>query len=120
MNALQLRRGLVLITKVLQALANNVRFGIKEPGLRSLNDFCDSRIFGMTQYLAAISHYDPTEELQDDQEYKGNDLDDSERSVIHQFLLEHKEKIKAALLLPTDPTRRHWYVSILRKHLFEC
>ena len=30
-----------MITKVLQALANNVRFGAKEPGMRKLNDFMD-------------------------------------------------------------------------------
>lgn len=45
----------MLITKVLQALANNVRFGIKEPGLRALNDFCDTQIFGMTRFLQAVS-----------------------------------------------------------------
>lgn len=35
-----------MITKVLQALANNVRFGAKEPGMRKLNDFMDVNIFG--------------------------------------------------------------------------
>lgn len=38
------RRGLVMITKVLQALANNVRFGAKEPGLKKLNDFMDVQV----------------------------------------------------------------------------
>lgn len=44
-----------MITKVLQALANNVRFGAKEPGMRKLNDFMDVNIFGMTRFLQAIS-----------------------------------------------------------------
>lgn len=35
-----------MVTKVLQALSNNVRFGAKEPGMRALNEFCDDQIFG--------------------------------------------------------------------------
>lgn len=60
-----------MITKVLQALANNVRFGAKEPGMAKLNSFMDSEspfcfppastdgnvvnIFGMTRLLQSIS-----------------------------------------------------------------
>lgn len=34
-----------MVTKVLQALANNVRFGAKEPGMAKLNSFMDSECF---------------------------------------------------------------------------
>lgn len=40
----EIRRGLVMITKVLQALANNVRFGSKEPGMKKLNEFMDVQV----------------------------------------------------------------------------
>ena len=49
-----LRRGLVTITKILQALANNIRFGAKEPGMRALNPFM-VRLMNVVQVLSMIS-----------------------------------------------------------------
>jgi neurofibromin 1 len=43
-----IRRGLVMITKVLQALANNVRFGSKEPGMKKLNEFMDVQVVSLS------------------------------------------------------------------------
>lgn len=50
----ELRRGLVTITKVLQALANNIRFGAKEPAMKALNGFMDRNIFPMTRFLQDV------------------------------------------------------------------
>ncbi|RKO91665.1 hypothetical protein BDK51DRAFT_19343, partial [Blyttiomyces helicus] len=51
----ELRRGLVLITKVVQNLANNVLFGIKESFMAGLNDFLRDNIGRVHGFLRDIS-----------------------------------------------------------------
>ncbi|MBE3043264.1 hypothetical protein IMZ48_11975 [Candidatus Bathyarchaeota archaeon] len=51
----EMRRGLLLIAKVIQNLANNVLFGAKEPYMYPLNDFLASNIYKVTTFLRAIS-----------------------------------------------------------------
>jgi neurofibromin 1 len=51
----EVRRGLLLITKVIQNLANNVLFGAKEAFMISLNDLLNSYIPKVTKYLEDIS-----------------------------------------------------------------
>lgn len=51
----ELRRGLLLIAKVVQNLANNVLFGAKEPYMFSLNDFLTQNIYRVTTFLREIS-----------------------------------------------------------------
>lgn len=41
-----------MITKVLQALANNVRFGSKEPGMKKLNEFMDVQVVSLSLLIA--------------------------------------------------------------------
>src|ERR1700761_5455482 len=51
----ELRRGLLLIAKVIQNLANNVLFGTKEPYMFPLNRFLVENISVVTGFLRTIS-----------------------------------------------------------------
>lgn len=51
----EMRRGLLLIAKVVQNLANNVLFGAKEPYMFPLNDFLTQHIYRVTTFLREIS-----------------------------------------------------------------
>ncbi len=50
-----MRRGLLLIAKVIQNLANNVLFGAKEPYMFPLIDFLTDNIYKVTTFLREIS-----------------------------------------------------------------
>lgn len=51
----EMRRGLLLIAKVIQNLANNVLFGAKEPYMFPLNHFLTQNIYRVTTFLREIS-----------------------------------------------------------------
>lgn len=51
----EMRRGLLLIAKVIQNLANNVLFGTKEPYMFPLNQFLVENIQFVTSFLREIS-----------------------------------------------------------------
>jgi neurofibromin 1 len=51
----KIRRALLLITKVIQNLANNVLFGAKEPFMIVLNSFLNDNIVKITTFLEEIS-----------------------------------------------------------------
>ncbi|KAI8050945.1 hypothetical protein BDF22DRAFT_745143 [Syncephalis plumigaleata] len=51
----EVRRGLLLITKVIQNLANQVLFGTKETFMTSLNDFLDKNMAVVRKFLHDIS-----------------------------------------------------------------
>ena len=51
----EMRRGLLLIAKIIQNLANNVLFGAKEPYMFPLNDFLTQNIYHVTTFLREIS-----------------------------------------------------------------
>lgn len=51
----EMRRGLTLIAKIIQNLANNVLFGAKEPYMFPLNDFLTQNIYRVTTFLREIS-----------------------------------------------------------------
>jgi neurofibromin 1 len=51
----EIRRSLVMITKVLQALSNNIRFSAREPALKPLNPFMAKNVYPMTRFLKDIS-----------------------------------------------------------------
>ena len=51
----EMRRGLLLIAKIVQNLANNVLFGAKEPYMYPLNEFLAHNIYHVTTFLREIS-----------------------------------------------------------------
>lgn len=51
----EVRRALLLITKVIQNLANNVVFGNKEPHMKVLNSFLGDNIRQVTKFLSDVA-----------------------------------------------------------------
>jgi neurofibromin 1 len=51
----EMRRGLLLIARVIQKLANNVLFGPTDPYMSPLNDFLTQNIYKVTTFLREIS-----------------------------------------------------------------
>lgn len=52
-NCQVLRRGLMVIVKIIQSLANNMFFG-KEPHMTILNNFLESNIANITRFLSEM------------------------------------------------------------------
>lgn len=51
----EIRRALLMITKVIQNLANNVVFANKEPHMKVLNKFLSENIKGVSKFLSDLS-----------------------------------------------------------------
>lgn len=49
-----IRRGLMLVAKIIQNLANNIFFG-KEAHMIILNDFLSENIFNVTKFLSELN-----------------------------------------------------------------
>jgi hypothetical protein len=112
------RRNLILITKVLQAVANGVPFDSKEDCMVPLNSFVQRSIPAIREYLRALVS-DPTAdaagcqwaEFRDGHAFQPLDVDDvdmgkyrlRELAVAHRVLLEHKDKLVASL--PAEAAR---------------
>ncbi|KAI9294940.1 hypothetical protein K502DRAFT_360889 [Neoconidiobolus thromboides FSU 785] len=85
-----LRRGLLLITKVIQNLANNVFFGAKEAFMISLNDLLTDYIPKVTNYLVEISTPIEGEVAQVNEGVK---LEDDDVARLHYYLVENIERM---------------------------
>ncbi|RPA79455.1 hypothetical protein BJ508DRAFT_415934 [Ascobolus immersus RN42] len=88
----EVRRGLVLITKIIQNLANNVLFGAKEPWMLNLNDFLTANIVKVAKFLTDISV--PGKE----EPHETIDADIGSTVAVHRFLYEHWEMVKRKLV----------------------
>ncbi|PKC12463.1 hypothetical protein RhiirA5_496913 [Rhizophagus irregularis] len=92
----KIRRALLLITKVIQNLANNVLFGAKEPFMIVLNDFLNNNIVKVTTFLEEISklpYVPPFADVQSGDNNIVRRLEDSERKNLHRHLVEYQEKM---------------------------
>ncbi|GAW06426.1 ras gtpase activator [Lentinula edodes] len=96
-----LRRGLTLIAKIIQNLANNIFFG-KEAHMMVLNDFLRDHIAHVTRYLSELNRYTPGED--DDEEWLGTASDDTDIIVLHRFFDKHADKIGKELLSISKPS----------------
>ncbi|KAL0576959.1 Ras GTPase activating protein ira2 [Marasmius crinis-equi] len=96
-----LRRGLMLIAKIIQNLANNIFFG-KEAHMIGLNDFLRGHITHVTRYLSELNRYTPPETEED--EWLGTSTDDTDIIVLHRFFDKHADKIGKELLSISKPT----------------
>ncbi|CAG8518713.1 24789_t:CDS:10 [Dentiscutata erythropus] len=93
---LKIRRTLLLITKVIQNLANNVLFGAKEPFMIVLNEFLNDNIVKVTAFLEEISKLPNVPSFADTRTGdQGNirKLDDTDRKALHKYLFENQEKM---------------------------
>ncbi|KNZ78617.1 Neurofibromin [Termitomyces sp. J132] len=99
-----MRRGLMVITKIIQNLANNIFFG-KEAHMVVLNQFLKANITTVTRFLGDISKTLPAAEAHD--QWLGTTSDDTDIIVLHRFFDKHADKIGKELLslsrASTDP-----------------
>ncbi|WAR61458.1 hypothetical protein PtB15_12B143 [Puccinia triticina] len=110
----KIRRSLVMITKVPQALSNNIRFSAREPAMKPLNPFMANNVYPMTRFLKNISSIDEpgmiaeeATELQD--KLAPVPLDATDRYVLHLFLYENQEKLGAELKSVRPMEFKHWH-----------
>ncbi|TEA10445.1 Neurofibromin [Colletotrichum sidae] len=90
----EMRRGLLLIAKVVQNLANNVLFGAKEPYMFPLNDFLTQNIYRVTTFLREISA--PPETL--DSSPSPESFDFGSCVSLHRFLYDHWDHMRQRLV----------------------
>ncbi|RWA09952.1 hypothetical protein EKO27_g5161 [Xylaria grammica] len=91
----EMRRGLLLIAKVIQNLANNVLFGAKEPYMYPLNDFLTQNIYKVTTFLREISV--APDDL-DTSQCELESFDFGSCVILHRFLNEHWDNIRQRLM----------------------
>lgn len=110
----ELRRGLLLISKILQTLASNTLFPQhKEPFMTSLNDFLKRNVWKITTFLDQVSdsRTDPERLSAADQPLGfgihpfGYGIDNEDQTTLHRFIYESMDKIGKELLTrtPTNP-----------------
>ncbi|TLS24731.1 hypothetical protein PpBr36_08009 [Pyricularia pennisetigena] len=90
----EMRRGLLLIAKIIQNLANNVLFGAKEPYMFPLNDFLTQNIYKVTTFLREISvapeHMEPSP--------PSESFDFGSCVALHRFLYDHWDHVRQRLV----------------------
>lgn len=90
----EMRRGLLLIAKVIQNLANNVLFGAKESYMFPLNDFLTENIYHVSTFLREISA--PTADEAVDALMEPYDFGSC--VALHRFLYDHWDHVRQKLL----------------------
>jgi hypothetical protein len=85
-----IRRGLVLVGKILQALANNVKIGIS-----CTNPWIDQSIVKMARFISSLSKLRPDDRVESHIEI--DSLDSSEFDHLHRFLVDHRDQISSKL-----------------------
>ncbi|KAI1341677.1 GTPase [Xylariaceae sp. FL0016] len=91
----EMRRGLLLIAKVIQNLANNVLFGAKEPYMYPLNDFLTQNIYKVTTFLRQISV--PPETIEPPAQ-QVEAFDFGSCVALHRFLYDHWDHVRQRLM----------------------
>ncbi|KAG0709913.1 hypothetical protein DFH29DRAFT_1012634 [Suillus ampliporus] len=92
-----IRRGLMVIAKVMQNLANNIFFA-KEAHMVCLNEFLSVNITSITRYLSEVNKFSSTAVDEESTEWLGTTADDTDTIVLHRFLDKHADKIGKELL----------------------
>lgn len=100
-----IRRGLMVVAKIIQNLANNIFFG-KEAHMVALNPFLKENISNVTRFLSEISKLPPTSTTADDEndQWLGTTSDDTDLIVLHRFFDKHADKIGKELLSLSKPS----------------
>ncbi|KAI0737738.1 hypothetical protein C8Q80DRAFT_1276173 [Daedaleopsis nitida] len=96
-NDVTVRRGLMIIAKIIQNLANNILFG-KEAHMVILNDFLKDNIVTVTKFLSEINKYAPPGPDEEADEWLERSYDDTDTIVLHRFFEKHADKIGKELL----------------------
>ncbi|KAF9579343.1 Ras GTPase activating protein ira2, partial [Lunasporangiospora selenospora] len=98
----KVRRGLLLITKVIQNLANNVLFGAKEPFMTVLNTFLTTNIHKVTRFLGNISTMQPQIESSSMDPAHYRPIEVGDRSSLHRHLALNLERMSKDLTMKTS------------------
>ncbi|KZT29450.1 hypothetical protein NEOLEDRAFT_1128208 [Neolentinus lepideus HHB14362 ss-1] len=101
-NEIVIRRGLMVIAKIIQNLANNIFFG-KEAHMEVLNDFLKANIVNVTRFLSEVNKYSATGTDDDPNEWLGVTYDDSDTVILHRFFEKHGDKVGKDLLSLQKP-----------------
>lgn len=91
----EMRRGLLLIAKIIQNLANNVLFGAKEPYMFPLNTFLTQNIYKVTTFLREIS----VPPQRPESPVGGESFDFGSCVALHRFLYDHWDHVRQRLVL---------------------
>ncbi|KIO22012.1 hypothetical protein M407DRAFT_28426 [Tulasnella calospora MUT 4182] len=101
-----IHRGLVLITKIIQNLANNILFG-KEAFMMNMNPFLTSNIMPVTRFLSEVLKYTPAPGDADQLEWLGMAYDETDHMILHRFFRTNADKVgKELLSYPNHPSSR--------------
>lgn len=87
-----LRRGLLIIAKVVQNIANNVLFGSKEVYMVVLNDFVTENMYRVTTFLSNMSA--PDTDSNDTPTGVSPSMNDTEHRLLHNILSRNFESIR--------------------------
>jgi hypothetical protein len=98
-----IRRGLMVIAKIIQNLANNILFG-KEQYMTYLNDFLTKNIVNVTRFLSEVTKPSSIPSDDDHDEWLGTSYDDTDSIVLHRFFDKHADKIGKELLSLSKPS----------------
>lgn len=96
------RRALLLVTKIIQNLANNVLFGNKEAHMKALNPFLSENIRQVTKFLSDVAvrprSWDVSQATKMFQEEGERNLDaDFCNATIHRFVFKHVGRLETSL-----------------------
>ncbi|KAG9291425.1 hypothetical protein G9A89_021843 [Geosiphon pyriformis] len=97
----EFRRGLLLITKIITNLANNVLFGAKEPYMTVLNKFLHDNIVKITRFLQNISVLNNDSNVVETKKVEAKPssrLEDTDRKALHKYLFLNLERMGRELV----------------------
>lgn len=98
-----IRRGLMVIAKIIQNLANNLFFG-KEKHMVPLNTFLQANIASVTRFLSELNKYQAPTSDEETDEWLGTTSDDTDIIVLHRYFHKHADKIGKELLSLSKPS----------------
>ncbi|KAJ6587786.1 hypothetical protein B0H10DRAFT_2233906 [Mycena sp. CBHHK59/15] len=98
-----IRRGLMVIAKIIQNLANNLFFG-KEKHMVPLNTFLQANIASVTRFLSELNKYQAPIADEETDEWLGTTSDDTDIIVLHRYFHKHADKIGKELLSLSKPS----------------
>ncbi|KAL1741753.1 hypothetical protein HDZ31DRAFT_84616 [Schizophyllum fasciatum] len=112
-----IRRGLMVVAKVIQNLANNIFFG-KEQHMTVLNKFLERNIANVTRFLSELHKL--SQRVDDDQdEFFETNVDSSDVIVLHRFFHKHADKIGKELLSIAKPNVEANSAAVNGKHAWD-
>ncbi|KAJ7302887.1 hypothetical protein DFH08DRAFT_70201 [Mycena albidolilacea] len=99
---LAIRRGLIVIAKIIQNLANNLFFR-KERHMVPLNTFLQANVASVIRFLGQLNKYQASTSEEETDEWLGTASDDTD-IVLRRYLHKHADKIGKEMLSLSKPS----------------